>query len=71
MKIDIKRAIEVLAACGFECDEITKPEIPGGFVLVPIDPTPEMCAVIRNEHDIYGTAQELYAMVLEAAKVTP
>ena len=44
------------------------PAIPENMVLVPVIPTPAMCAVISNEHDIYGSAQELYAMVLQAAQ---
>ena len=44
------------------------PTIPEGMALVPVIPTPAMCAVISNEHDIYGSAQELYAMVLQAAQ---
>lgn len=35
--------------------------------LVPAEPTPEMCAVIRNENCVYTSDDELYAALLEAA----
>lgn len=34
--------------------------------LVPVVPTPEMCAVIRNENCVYTSDDELYAALLEA-----
>lgn len=43
------------------------PPIKPGFVLLPSKPTPAICEVIRNEHDIYGSAEELYAMIINAA----
>lgn len=45
-----------------------EPPIKPGFVMVPVKPTEAMCKVIRNEHDIYGSAEELYAMVIQAAQ---
>lgn len=39
--------------------------------LVPVEPTPEMCAVIRNENCVYTSDDELYAALLEAAPQPP
>jgi hypothetical protein len=38
--------------------------------MVPVMPTQEMRAVIRNEHDIYGSEWALYAAMLAAAPDT-
>ena len=39
--------------------------------LVPVEPTPEICAVIRNENCVYTSDDELYAALLEAAPQPP
>jgi hypothetical protein len=44
------------------------PAVPEGYVLVPIDPNKNMIGVIENEHDVWGTAHDLYAALLSAAK---
>jgi len=45
-----------------------QPAVPEGYVLVPIDPNKNMIGVIENEHDVWGTAHDLYAALLSAAK---
>ena len=39
--------------------------------LVPVEPTPEMCAVICNAGCIYLSEDELYVALLEAAPQPP
>jgi len=75
----------ICADCGATCANIdTRPEAdcvaawnrraaaapPVGWVMVPVMPTQEMRAVIRNEHDIYGSEWALYAAMLAAAPDT-
>jgi len=45
-----------------------QPAVPEGYMLVPIDPNKNMIGVIENEHDVWGTAHDLYAALLSAAK---
>lgn len=44
---------------------------PPEWVLVPVEPTEAMQAVIRNECDIYGSEWALYAAMLAAAPGAP
>jgi hypothetical protein len=63
------RCLDAIAALqAMQGEAASQPAVPEGYVLVPIDPNKNMIGVIENEHDVWGTAHDLYAALLSAAK---